>query len=673
MEVQGNRHIQNPLLITKNKTDSKARKEAQGSFDFKQDSQLSAAEKKILQKEFGMNPEQMKWWSEQSGGTDFLDKLIHAGDGLTDKKQIQAKRKEVAAEFFLKGKTEVPNKFVMEQLKNFGVSENDVKTRIDSNIAEQTAAKQAQEKLDAERPVTRMTTGSVQAGDAVQKDIRMEQLKGEDGKLKELRLYDKNATLEDEPTSILTPTENGLFVDAKSGKYFKLDSKAGLQEVEAPKPQVVEQPQEEPVEETPAAPDFREVLSKAGKKVTIDETGSNQRLTKNNQWSTGVVIPKNAQYNENGIPSKIAIQLPSDYGSVGADGKTQVRYQTLKLVDAENNIYSDSAGVRKFQLEVSEDGITLKHVEINDDKVKTFLDENTRIAAEQAKSDGLTADQKKMEIKDKAASDSIMNKLADRNQSWETYLQVGSDNGYFTGSQGLLEKLVDEHDITGLKTYNDLKPAIDGLIARISDDPAIKNSPEYKNLEKILNELAAKPNEELDHNWASQLFRFGDTPIRALDKALMELGQKHIAGRVQGTNYANNSFLVGGNSKVVIQPESSSSGFKTDAKFTINGQDYNFRKKQWIMDNVKDFQDIVGHNDSLITNDVTGNNRKGEIKFHAEKLNPKPDGSTGYVFRGPDGNDRPVTVTNGIAYVSSADGSKKVPVEDVLNGRADMP
>lgn len=252
MEVQGNRHIQNPLLITKNKTDSKVRKEAQGAIDFKQDSQLSTSEKNVLQKEFGMNPEQMKWWSEQSGGTDFLDKLIHAGDGLTDKKQIQAKRKEVAAEFFLKEKTEVPNKFVMDQLKIFGVSENDVKTRIDSNIAEQTAAKQAQEKLDAERPVTRMTTRSVQAGDAVQKDIRMEQLKGEDGKLKELRLYDKNATLEDEPTSILTPTENGLFVDAKSGKYFKLDPKAGLQEVEAPKPQVVEQP--DPAEETPETP-----------------------------------------------------------------------------------------------------------------------------------------------------------------------------------------------------------------------------------------------------------------------------------------------------------------------------------------------------------------------------------------------------------------------------------
>ena len=161
---------------------------------------------------------------------------------------------------------------------------------------------------------------------------------------------------------------------------------------------------------------------------------------------------------------------------------------------------------------------------------------------------------------------------------------------------------------------------------------------------------------------------------RDLDNALINLAKTHMAGNVQGTNHANNSFLVGGTgaNKVTIQPEKADSMWKTDAKFSIGGQDYYFYRDDFTYDKCYDFQDIIGHETAnrkpLITNDVTGNNRQGEITFHADRL----EEGKNFYFQAKGGAKVKVTVDAGVAYLTGADG-KKVPVNDVLNGKVPMP
>lgn len=88
-------------------------------------------------------------------------------------------------------------------------------------------------------------------------------------------------------------------------------------------------------------------------------------------------------------------------------------------------------------------------------------------------------------LENKEAAETLVNRLADRNTSWETYLQTGTENGSLTGSNGLLEKLFDAGAIksedgktsVSYKTYKNLKPAIDGLMASIPDSTEIKILP----------------------------------------------------------------------------------------------------------------------------------------------------------------------------------------------------
>lgn len=115
-------------------------------------------------------------------------------------------------------------------------------------------------------------------------------------------------------------------------------------------------------------PNFTDSLQQFGNKVTIDEGGSTQRLNSDKQWETSVKVPQRAITEENGAPSEIQIKLPSIYGDN--------QYQTLKLIDSEKNVYQDSSGVRKFQVNISEDGITLKHIEISDANTSAFVEAN---------------------------------------------------------------------------------------------------------------------------------------------------------------------------------------------------------------------------------------------------------------------------------------------------------
>ena len=77
---------------------------------------------------------------------------------------------------------------------------------------------------------------------------------------------------------------------------------------------------------------------------------------------------------------------------------------------------------------------------------------------------------------------------------------------------------------------------------------------------------------------------------------------------------------------------------------------------------------------SLIRNDITGNNRHGEIKFNAERAQKLTN------LRFNDGvNSYPIKVKVNDAgeivgaFVYSPDGKNKVEIEDLLNGRVKMP
>lgn len=672
-----NGRMVNPLIISKNKTNSKARKEAQGAVDFKQDNQLTAAEKKILQKEFGMNADKLKFWAEQKGGVEFLDKLTHAGDGLSDKKEIQAKRKEVVMEYFLNNKTETPNKFIREQLKKFGVKDAEINARIADNQIQQQKAEAAEAKLNSERPITRLFTGSPQAGDAAQKDVRMQKVLDKDGNLQEVKLYTKNSTLEDDPFATLTPTKDGLL--EINGRYFKLDNN-GLSQVDAPKPKFVEAAPKEPEKVEAPKAEFNDVFNKVGKKVNIDETGSTQRYTRNSNWETSVVIPKRANYDGNGVPKEIAIQLPSDYGQKNADGVAQKRYSTLKLIDEENNVYSDKAGLRTFQMNITDDGITLKQVAYNNGeisdltaadskKVKDFLDKNTKLVEEAAAEKGqgkaghsigsdknLSHEQTKIEIKTKEDADKVLAQLSNRNTAWGTYTAIGSDNGQWTGNLGLIETLMDEKfpDANGQKhslTFDDLKPALKGLMERVPE----------------------KFNDDADYKTARALIdtaeKGGKLKSRDLDKALINLAKKM---NIQGTNFMANEYLRSANGKVQITPDWSDSMWNTDAKFELPNESgstkpYYFYRDDTLYDKCYDFQDIVGEG-GLISNNSLGNNRLGEINFNADKL----DSGERYYFQTSGGRELTVTVENGVGYVQNANGDK-IKINDILNGRVPMP
>ena len=480
----------------------------------------------------------------------------------------------------------------------------------------------------------------------------------------------------DGKTILLEKDENDNWIEVTNNK---------TQSDETVDQQLTDVTEEPEVQDTPQ---FKEVFEKAGKKVTIDETGSTQRLTKDNTWNTDVVIPKRAAYDGNGVPKEIAIALPDAYGTKGPDGVAQRRYQNLKLVDPENNIYSDRSGVRHFQMNITDDGITLKQVNYENgkvadltskdsEKIKTFLDQNVKTIEEEVdknyhkehKSPFVRSDMNRdatqliADLSDPAAAKAVVGRLSDRNSAWQTYLQIGTENGSLTGDNGLLEVLYSEG---GYKTYDSIKPALDGLMSAIPDTTQIKNSQDYKNITNLINAL-----ENSNGNMSAKT-------VRRLDEALIRLAKNNMVNP-QGTNYANNSFLRSANNNVIIEPDYENSMWRSDAKFTIGGENYYFYRNDLLYDKCYDFQDIVGNN-KLITNDSTANNRKGEISFNAGMLDPQEE----YYFQRKGGDRILVKVdSNGVGYVEDPNNMvpdkddnmvpKRIPINDILNGRVPMP
>lgn len=431
------------------------------------------------------------------------------------------------------------------------------------------------------------------------------------------------------------------------------------------------------------------------KQVTVSERGSTQRLTKDDDWTTGVKISD--EKTDNGLPARISIQLPDAYGAVGPDGKKQVRYQTLHY-DAETGCYSDKNKVRQFKLLTSENGITLMQVDAikASEGVKTFLDKNVKAVQEKtAETVQKENNSHKMDLQKKTPEQMTILKdlLSSRNSSWEVYTQVGSEVGYLTGAHGLLEEIVDESQVTGVKTYNDLSPMIKGLMSRAPEPGSIEvtsrlNSKQrdqytalYNEAKNLIAEMAQNPEAPLKTGGPSGGI------VRDLDEILLPLGQLMAENQlIEGINFANNTYLIGGSGSniVTITPARDHGMWKTDAEFRFAGD-----KAVYEMHSggggqggrTVDFQDLVEHEDdgkldklSLIRNDITGNNRHGEIKFNAERAQKLTN------LRFNDGvNSYPIKVKVNDAgeivgaFVYSPDGKNKVEIEDLLNGRVKMP
>ena len=698
--------------IDKNYVDMSDRKKLKDNVEFKQDKKITADEYRMLKKEFGMDEAQVKDWLAVKGGQDFLEAMLHA-EGAT-KKEIKAAREQIAKEFLLKDRTihlGSSDANLIEQLKEFGVDVNEQADFIEDNY------------MAKEYPIQTITPDPASGNTTVQK-VRVhvpEDING-DKSLKRLDLFEavedydafENMNAVDSNPlfkgSLLLDEETGMYVkynreEGVDNQYYRLNGDGGLVEVSkaaydglkaavnadeteiadgvdetgktGETEEVVETPEEKAAREAQEAQERAEAEAQAKaqaaadtkaafekvKSITVDSTGSKQKLWLQDVRDTGVVVLKKKGFAENGLPKEIAIELPGSYGQKSADGVQQKRYQHWVLLDAEKGIYGDRAGIRKFQASIEDGKIKFTQVDINDAKIKDFLNKNTKVAAEKAKEAGLNEKQNK--FKDdltKEDTKTLLDKMSDRNQAWETYLQVGTENGYLTGANGLFEELSDEGLAT---TFKDIEPAINGLLSRVPED--VVASPEYAEVAKIVDGMRANP----DANF--------NKVARDLDNALINLAKTHMAGNVQGTNHANNSFLVGGTgaNKVTIQPDKADSMWKTDAKFTIGGQDYYMYEPNealWI-DRAIDFQDLVTHKGegdrALITNEVTGNNRHGEIKFSAEKLVAMDEAL--YLQGGNPKQKYDIKAEDGVAYIYSPDGSVKVPIEDVLNGRAGLP
>lgn len=688
--------------IDKNSVDMSERKKlAKTGIDFTKDNKLTADEMRLLKKEFGMDEAQVKEWTDVDGGMEFLNAMLHA-EGAS-KKEIKAAREQIAKEFLLQNRTihlGTADTALREQLKEFGVDVNEIADHIQENW------------FDSEYQLQTITPDP-SSGDTTVEKVRIQVATNVDGEktLKRLDLFEAVDDYDDladlNPTegnpqykgSLLLDEETGMYVkynrgEGQENEYFRLNGDGGLVRVSKAAYNEIKAAVTAPIEDVPAAdvpsdeatvtgntetvetPEdkaAREAQEKAEaaeatkntftniKKVTVDSTGSKQKLWVQDVRETGVKVLTKKGFAENGLPKEVAIELPGSYGQASADGVQQKRYQHWVLKDAEKGIYTDKAGIRKFQATIDEEGnVTFKQIEIDDAKVKNFLNENARVAAEKAKAVGLNDEQTQFkELTNEEAKD-VIGKLSDRNQAWETYLQVGTENGYLTGAYGLFEELTDESKTTGIKTYKDLEPALNGLLSRVPED--VVASPEYKAVTDVVAKMKADPEDVNEY-------------ARELDKALINLAKTHLAGGLQGANYANNSYLIGTGSagKVTITPDKADSMWKTDAKFNIGGQDYYFYKDGAVMDKCYDFQDIVGHETAdrkpLITNDVTGNNRQGEITFHADRLEEGEE----FYFQAKGGKELKVTVENGVAYINGSDGKTKVPVNDVLNGRVSMP
>ncbi len=233
------------------------------------------------------------------------------------------------------------------------------------------------------------------------------------------------------------------------------------------------------------------------------------------------------------------------------------------------------------------------------------------------------------------------------------YNDNGTSNRVITYSG---EKLLGKNGNKSHKlTYDDLKPAIQGLMSRVPEN--MKNDPDYRMAETLIrNAEAGKP-----------------LSAKPLDISFIALAKKM---QLQGTNFMPNQFLRCPAGNVMITPDYSNSMWESDAKFNLPttdnagkpvNKDFYFYRDDTLYDKCYDFQDIVGEG-GLITNNSTGNNRKGEINFEAQKL----DANETYYFQTKGGEKIEVKVQDGKAYVQDKNG-KNILLNDILNGRVKMP
>lgn len=465
-------------------------------------------------------------------------------------------------------------------------------------------------------------------------------------------VIDDNAEVTD--SSVLTKQANGLYKQNGFANYFELTTDDNgnkvLKQTEPPRPAV------------------KEAFDNA-KTITMDETGSTQRYTAKKVWNTGV---KASDFNEDGVPKKISIALPDAHGY----GKT--KYTTLKLIDAENMVYQDGLGARKFKLEVGDDGqLTLKQFDIDNAKVKSKLDAATRAAEERAQKNGVDGQHRRVEIDTPEKAKQVLKDMSSPSGCWEIFTQIGTNNGMHTRwrgdgvspAGGAFEGLISGNN--GIETYKDIKPAIDALLSRVPAN--LRNTPEYREAVAAKNALAGLGDVSLKET-AKRGHTYHNL-VSNLDQKMMRLAQNCLAGYIQGTSFANNNYVVSDRGGVRIYAENTRDKYMSDMIIEMGGHKFKFNQSRLlgIASRDIDFQDGVkvadnGKRDNLhaFTPDITADNRHGGIKINKEVF--KDIGTVRFRDENT-GEDYNIKYENGEVWMYNPAGSKKAKLEDVLNGR----
>ena len=175
--------------ITENSVSTNYRKKIQKEgLEFKQDKNLSDAEMKLLKKEFGMDEAQVRQWAAMENGVEFLEAMLHAGGGSTDKKEIKAAREQVALKFLLGNRTQNLGSGdikLEEQLKEFGVDVGETSRQV------------LQNSIDRDAPIVTITPDPSTGNTTVSK-VRIAEYPTIDGGTsnKTLLVYDVDSDLE---------------------------------------------------------------------------------------------------------------------------------------------------------------------------------------------------------------------------------------------------------------------------------------------------------------------------------------------------------------------------------------------------------------------------------------------------------------------------------------------
>lgn len=476
-----------------------------------------------------------------------------------------------------------------------------------------------------------------------------------------IKLYKEDDVIakdSEEPAITLTKDKNGLFfwdVEGNGNKvHFELTTDENGNKV---------------LKQTiPPRPAVKEAFDNA-KTITMDETGSTQRFTAKKVWNTGV---KASDFNEDGVPKKISIALPDAHG-YGKNQRTQ-----LRLIDAEKMIYQDGTRTRNFQLEIGDDGsIKLNQVDIDNAKTKNALDKATLAAQNRARANGLDGNEKKVVIDTSAKAQAIIKQMSRTSAAWETFTQIGTNNGMHTRwrgdgvspAGGAFEALIGGDN--GIEKYSQIKPCIDALLNRVPAE--IRKTKEYKEAVAArdalanLGDVSLKGTARRGHTYHNL--------VSNLDQKLMKLAQTHLAGYIQGTSQGNNNYVVGARGKVKIYSENSRDKRMSDAVFEMNGHKFKLHQSEFFNWRDVDFQDMFeykhdGTLDKLSTGygNTVGDNRHGTIGIDTHLVK----NLDGMKFRDlSTGKKYEVKVEGNTAYVIN--GSQKVKLEDILNGRANFP